>query len=181
VILDASALVYSAPMSFFDRLKLALSILFGGALPPQPALPPPLAPPQPAPELTPEQRHAGGLFVLGVLQREGRLLDFLKEDIAGFSDADVGAAARLVHEGCRKALFSAIPIEAVVAQAEGASVTVPQGFDANRWRLVGNVTGAGPWTGTLKHHGWVAVSITLPPVPTTVDVKVLAPAEVELA
>jgi hypothetical protein len=174
-------------MSFFARLKLAWSILFGGPLPaaapalaapaPSPALPPPNA--QPA-ALTLEQQHAGSLFMLGLLQREGRLLDFLKEDVSAFSDAEVGAAARLVHDGCRKALFANVPCGPVVPEGEGAAITVPQGFDANRFRLVGNVTGPGPWKGTLKHHGWVASALTLPAVPTSLDLKVLAPAEVEL-
>lgn len=130
--------------------------------------------------MTPEQQHAAGLFILGLLQREGRLLDFLQEDVSSFSDADVGAAARVVHDGCRKALAQYVPLAPVVTLSEGASIDVPQGFDANRFRLTGNVTGAGPWKGALKHHGWVATKIALPDVPTTVDVKVLAPAEVEL-
>ncbi len=167
-------------MSFLSRLKLALSILFGGELP-QPALPAPVEAPKPVlPPPSAEQQHAAGLFLLGLLQREGRLLDFLQEDVTSFSDADVGAAARLVHDGCRKALAQYVPIAPVVTQSEGASVDVPQGFDANRFRLTGNVTGAGPWKGALKHHGWVATKVALPDVPTTVDVKVLAPAEVEL-
>ncbi len=170
-------------MSFFDRLKLALSILFGGNLPApeQKALPPPvekpIAPPAPP---SPAQAHASGLFLLGLLQREGRLLDFLKEDVSGFADGDVGAAARLVHEGCRKVLSQYVTIAPVEAKAEGAPMEVAAGFDSNRVRLVGNVTGAGPWKGSLKHHGWVATAVTLPPVPTTVDLTVLAPAEVEL-
>ena len=170
-------------MSFFSRLKLALSILFGGQLPAlalPPVEPPKALPPPPPTPLTAEERHAAALFLLGLLQREGRLLDFLKEDIAGFADADVGAAARLVHEGCRKVLTQYVPIAPVVKDSEGAAMEIPQGFDANRFRLTGNVAGTGPWKGSLKHHGWVATAITLPDVPTTVDVKVLAPAEVEL-
>ena len=103
-------------MSFFSRLKLALSILFGGELPAAaPSLPAPTEPtkpqlPPPAPVLTPEQQHAAGLFLLGLLQREGRLLDFLQEDVSSFSDGDVGAAARVVHEGCRKALQQYVPL-----------------------------------------------------------------------
>lgn len=169
-------------MSFFSRLKLALSILFGGQLP-APALPaaePPRALPPPSAPLTAEQQHAAALFLLGLLQREGRLLDFLQEDLAGFTDADVGAAARLVHQGCRKVLAQYVPIAPVVMESEGAAMDIPQGFDANRFRLTGNVAGTGPWKGSLKHHGWVATAISLPEVPTTVDVKVLAPAEVEL-
>jgi hypothetical protein len=170
-------------MSFFSRLKLALSILFGGEVPTQPALPPPEpkpALPPPPPALTPEQQHAAGLFLLGLFQREGRLLDFLQEDVSGFSDADVGAAARLVHDGCRKVLAQYVPLAPVVTKSEGDAMEVPAGFDANRYRLTGNVAGAGPWKGSLKHHGWVATKVALPEVPTTVDVKVLAPAEVEL-
>lgn len=170
-------------MSFFARLKLALSILFGGPVPQAPALPAATAPAAPPPELpkpTPEAQHASALFVLGLLQREGRLLDFLQEDIAGFADADVGAAARVVHEGCRKVVARYLPVSPVVTDAEGATVQVPKGFDANRFRLTGNVTGEGPWSGALKHHGWVAAKVELPAVPTSVDLKVLAPAEVEL-
>jgi hypothetical protein len=170
-------------MSFFARLKLALAFLFGGAeLPTQPALPPPAEPPKPVapPPPTPEQQHAAALFLLGLFQREGRLLDFLQEDISSFGDADVGAAARLVHDGCKKVLSQYVPIAPVVKDGEGAAIDVPAGFDANRFRLTGNVTGAGPWKGSLKHHGWAATKIALPDVPTTVDVKVLAPAEVEL-
>jgi hypothetical protein len=168
-------------MPFFARLKLAFSILFGGPVPQAPALPAPVAPPTPAlPPPSPDAQHASGLFLLGLLQREGRLLDFLQEDVSGFTDAEVGAAARVVHEGCKKVLGRYLPVSPVVADAEGASVQVPKGFDANRFRLTGNVTGEGPWTGALKHHGWVAAKVELPGVPTSVDLKVLAPAEVEL-
>src|SRR5688572_6343878 len=107
--------------SFFTRLKLAFAILFGTAAaqaPQQPALPAPV----PAPEPTPEAVHASGLFLLGMLQREGRLIDFLQEDVSGFSDTEVGAAARVVHEGCRKVMKEYLPVIAVVPQAEGDKV-----------------------------------------------------------
>ena len=181
-------------MSFFDRLKLALAILFGrrpddsarlalGLLAPSSPPPPgqePVHPERSRGTLTLEQRHGAALFLLGLFQREGRLLDFLKEDIATFTDAEVGGAARLVHSGCARVLGQYLPIAPVVTQAEGASMEIAPGFDANRFRLTGNVTGTGPWKGSLKHHGWVAATISLPDVPTTVDVKVIAPAEVEL-
>lgn len=166
-------------MSFFTRLKLAMSLLFGGELP-APAAPAPALPPPPAPTPVLPTTPGSALFLLGLLQREGRLLDFLQEDITSFSDADIGAASRVVHSGCKKVLGQYFAVAAVVPQSEGDAVTVPQGFDASRFRLTGNVTGAGPWKGSLKHHGWVATKIDLPEVPTTVDVKVLAPAEVEL-
>jgi hypothetical protein len=128
----------------------------------------------------PEQAHASGLFVLSMLQREGRFLDFLQEDVAPFSDAEVGAAARVVHEGCRKVVRQYLPLEPVFQESEGAAITLAQGFDPQRVRLTGNVDGPPPFKGSLKHHGWVTTEIRLPPVPTSIDLKVLAPAEVEL-
>lgn len=168
-------------MSLFSRVKLALSILFGGELPKTtPALPEPVSAPPALPPPAPGQPHASALFLLSIFQREGRLLDFLKEDLRSFSDAEIGAAARAVHEGCGKVLTQYLPLEAVVTQSEGATIDVPKGFDASRFRLTGNVTGEGPWKGSLKHHGWVVTKVALPETPTTIDVKVVAPAEVEL-
>ena len=115
-----------------------------------------------------------------MLQREGRLIDFLQEDVAAFSDADIGAAARVVHGGCRKALAQCLTLEPVLKDAEGANVTVPAGFDAQRIRLTGNVAGQPPFRGALKHHGWVATAVRLPALSEILDPRVLAPAEVEL-
>lgn len=124
--------------------------------------------------------HASGLFLLGMLQREGRFVDFLQEDIAGYSDEQVGAASRVVHEGCRKVVKQYLNIEPVLPQQEGDSVDVPAGFDASRIRLTGNVAGNPPFKGALKHHGWAAKDVKLPPPPSAMDPKILAPAEVEL-
>lgn len=141
---------------------------------------------KPAPRVTrpekpaPERAHASGLFVFSLLQREGRLVDFLQEDIAAFSDAEVGAAARVVHEGCRKVVRQYLSLEPVLKQGEGDPVNVPTGFDAQRIRLTGNVAGQPPYNGTLRHHGWVATAVTLPDVPETLDPRVIAAAEVEL-
>ena len=68
--------------------------------------------------------------MLGILQRDGRLLDFLSEDISGFSDADVGAAARLVHDGCKKVVSDYLELAPVRSEEEGDTVTVEAGFDA---------------------------------------------------
>jgi len=127
-----------------------------------------------------ENPHASGLFLLSMLQREGRFVDFVQEDVAGFSDEQVGAAARVVHDGCRKVVKQYLAIEPVLAQEEGATVDVPAGFDANRIRLTGNVAGSGPFKGALKHHGWAAKTVNLPAPPAALDPKILAPAEVEL-
>jgi len=163
--------------SFFARLGLAFRVLGNASLAGKLAaleMPPP---PPPAP--TPEVTHASALALLALLQREGRLVDFLQEDVAAYSDADIGAAARVVHGGCRKVLQQYLPVTAVLKEAEGASVTVPVGFDAERIRLTGNVAGQPPYRGTVKHHGWVADAVKLPPVPA-LDPRVVAPAEVEL-
>lgn len=127
-----------------------------------------------------EKVHASGLFVLSMLQREGRFVDFLQEDVASFSDAEVGAAARVVHDGCRKVVKQYLTLEPVLGDSEGAQVTVPNGFDANRYRLTGNVAGQPPYKGALRHHGWVATQVRFPEVPQTLDARVIAPAEVEL-
>ncbi|MFL5322050.1 MAG: DUF2760 domain-containing protein, partial [Myxococcaceae bacterium] len=89
-------------------------------------------------------------------------------------------AARVVHEGCRKVLKQYLTLEPVLKDSEGARVAVPAGFDANRIRLTGNVTGNPPFSGTLKHHGWVATEVKLPKVSSGLDHKVIAAAEVEL-
>jgi hypothetical protein len=169
----------SAP-SFFARLGLAFRVLGDAALAQKVvALETPAAIEKPA-EPAPEKVHASGLAVLGLLQREGRLIDFLQEDVASFSDADIGAAARVVHAGSRKVLNQYVTLQPVLADAEGASVTVPAGFNAERIRLTGNVAGQPPYRGSLKHHGWVATAVKFPTTSPTLDPRIIAPAEVEL-
>lgn len=176
-------------LSFFARLWLAwlcfFRVLFDGqfaarveaarvdrALPPAPA--PPL-PPERAADAT-----APALQLLSLLQREGRLVDFLQQDIASFPDAEVGVAARVVHEGCRRALREHASIEPVRAESEGARVKLEAGFDADAVKLVGDVKGEPPWSGTLRHRGWRASRLELPRLVGDHDARVLAPAEVEL-
>jgi hypothetical protein len=120
------------------------------------------------------------LLVLSLLQREGRLIDFLQQEVSGFADEEVGAAARVVHAGCSKALKQYFSFKPAVAQTEGAFMTVPAGFDAQRVRLTGNITGQPPYKGTVKHHGWIANEVRLPAVAESLDPRVVAPAEVEL-
>jgi hypothetical protein len=135
----------------------------------------------PVQELPPERVNASGLFVLSALQREGRLIDFLQQEVTGFSDEEVGAAARVVHAGCSKILKQYFDFAPALAGEEGSSTVIPQGFDPERIRLTGNVTGQPPYKGTLKHHGWVAKEIRLPARQESLDPRMVAPAEVELA
>jgi hypothetical protein len=143
----------------------------------------PTSEPPPPPELPaapPEPPADRGLALLSLLQREGRLVDFLEQDIVGFSDADVGAAARVVHDGCRKVLRGHAKLAPVRPEEEGTRVTVANGFSPSEIRLTGNVQGAAPFTGTLRHRGWRATDFRVPTAVQGSDPSVLAPAEVEL-
>ena len=117
--------------------------------------------------------------MLALLQRDGRLVDFLMEDIAGYSDDQIGAAVRAVHEGCRKALERYVTFEPILESNEGDPVTVQSGFDPAAIKLVGNV-GPAPVRGTLNHRGWRAAEVKLPPLPEQSGREVVAPAEVEI-
>ncbi|MER2527035.1 MAG: DUF2760 domain-containing protein, partial [Candidatus Competibacter denitrificans] len=106
--------------------------------------------------------------------------DFLEENVTDYSDAEIGGAARVVHEGCRKVVRDYVQIEPVRTEAEGARLTLPAGFDAATVRLTGNVVGQAPFSGTLMHRGWRVAAIKLPKLAEGHDVRVVAPAEVEL-
>jgi len=122
----------------------------------------------------------GALRLLSLLQQEGRLIDFLEEDIEPYNDAQVGAAVRAIHEGCRSALHQRMRIERIYQQEDGAAIEVEPGFDAAALRLTGNVHGAPPFHGVLQHGGWRASEVALP-AGSGVDPAVLAPAEVEVS
>ena len=120
------------------------------------------------------------LQLLGILQREARFVDFIEEEIGAYSDADIGAAARLVHDGCRKVLREHFTIQPVREEAEGSRITLNEGFDAAAIRLTGNVVGTPPFSGSISHRGWRVVEVRLPKLTGSHDVAVVAPAEVEL-
>lgn len=146
----------------------------------RPALPPGQAPAQLPVKTTDAAHERGALHLLSILQREGRFIDFLQEDLAGFSDGEVGAAARTVHEGCRNAVSSYFRFEPIYREPEGAGVVLENGFDAASVRLTGNVVGNPPFRGSLKHHGWRASEVKLPAQSDGQDPAIVAPAEVEL-
>lgn len=133
----------------------------------------PPAPPRPA--------RSEALTLLATLQREARLVDFVKEPLDSYTDAQIGAAAREVHRECGKLLERLFALRPVLPDQEGAEVAVPAGFDAGRYRLLGNVTGQPPFRGRLTHHGWEATSCELPSWSGSGPAaRVVAPAEVEL-
>ena len=123
---------------------------------------------------------ASALQLLGLLQREARFVDFVQEDVVGYSDAEVGAAARVVHEGCRKVLGEHVSIAPVRSEPEGSRVTLAAGFDATAVRLTGNVVGQAPFTGTLGHRGWQVTEARMPQLTDDTTAAILAQAEVEL-
>ena len=120
------------------------------------------------------------LQLLGLLQREARFVDFIQEDVAPYSDAEIGAAARVVHGGCRKLLAEHFTLAPVRAEAEGSRVTLAAGFDAAAVRLTGNVVGQAPFTGTLSHRGWQVTQVRLPQLTDARAAAIIAQAEVEL-
>jgi hypothetical protein len=152
---------------------------------PRPVTPAPAPPPAaPAARATVEAERAPdprpALVLLSTLQREGRLVDFIEEDLTGFSDSEVGAAARTVHAGCKRAIESWFRLEPVYAQPEGAAIIVERGFDPTAVRLTGNVVGEPPFRGALRHHGWKARDVKVPWPSDGRDPNIVAPAEVEL-
>jgi len=119
--------------------------------------------------------------ILGLLQREGRLLDFLQEDIEPYEDAQIGAAVREVHRGCRTALKEVFGLAPVLNAAEGSQVEIEDNFDPTRIKLIGNVHGKPPFKGTLRHCGWKFTEVHLPEWTSKETTDVLAPAEVEIS
>ena len=152
--------------------------LLSGQSAEMPAAPAPVAAPTPAPAVAAPRHEA--LSLLAVLQREARLLDFLKESIEGYDDAQIGAAVRSVHKDSAAAIermFGVVPLD---ASAEGAPVEVPAGYDPARYRLVGNVPSQSPMRGKLVHPGWKATRADVPAWTGRADAaSVLAPTEVE--
>ena len=123
-------------------------------------------------------RGERALLLLSMLQREGRLIDFCEEELAGFPDAQIGAAARTVHAGCRKALREVLTLKPIRKESEGGAVELPGGFDPRAIRLTGSIQGNPPFKGVLRHHGWRVAEMRMPA--GSGDPTVIAPAEVEL-
>jgi hypothetical protein len=135
--------------------------------------------PPPRPEGPPKPSGAP-LRLLTLLQRDGRLIDFLLEDIQHADEATIGAGVKEIHRQCQEVLREHLVLEPILSQPEGADVVIPAGFDPSAIRLTGNVTGQPPFKGTLQHHGWRVREIKLAAVPEGHDEFVLAPAEVVL-
>ncbi len=178
---------------FLRRLGIAMGAFFKTLSDPEfaarvdalhvPPLPATLPAPVVAAAAPPALRSAApdaALQLLGLLQREARLIDFTQEDVSQYSDADIGAAARVVHEGCCKVLREHFSIAPVRSEPEGSRIRLEAGFDATAIRLSGNVVGTAPFQGSLSHRGWRVTEVRLPRMSESHDTSIIAQAEVEL-
>ncbi|MCP4578487.1 MAG: DUF2760 domain-containing protein [Deltaproteobacteria bacterium] len=156
--------------------------------PPKPTAPTPKKvkkhlPPRPTPEekeALARENQRRSLHLLSLLQREGRLVDFLEENLKDYDDAQIGAAVRNIQENCQKALKKYLKIEAVIDKEEGEEISLEKGFDASTIKLTGNVTGEPPFKGALQHCGWRVGQFDLPTLSGSPDPTIIAPAEVEV-
>lgn len=146
---------------------------------PSPATATPTTTARPAVPLK-EASADAALQLLALFQREARLIDFTQENLSSYSDAEIGGAARLVHEGCAKVLREHFTLVPVRPEAEGSRITLNEGFDARAVRLTGQVVGQAPFQGSLSHRGWRATETRLPKLTESHDATVLVQAEVEL-
>lgn len=136
--------------------------------------------PAPEPVVLKESSPDAALQLLGLLQKEARFIDFIKEDITSYGDADIGIAARVVHEGCNKAINEHFTLAPIRKEDEGGLITLAAGFDAASVRLTGDIIGSAPFKGTLIHKGWQVTDMNLPKLTQGHNAAIIAPAEVEL-
>jgi hypothetical protein len=176
---------------FWERVPVAFrcffSILVHGGIPNDIAQKP-VKPAGPVPQVPAAEvdRPASEGFdravqMLALLQRDGRLIDFLTENISGYPDAQLGAAVRTIHETCRQVLDRYLKLEPILNSEEDQPVTVQAGFDPAAIKLIGNVAGEPPVRGVLRHKGWRVKEVNLPPLPRAAGRMVVASAEVELS
>ena len=164
--------------------RVFFSLIFHGRIAPDiladfttPAAAPAPAPAAPPPPAATSDRAAQ---LLALLQRDGRLVDFLMEDLAGYADAQVGAAVRDVHAGCRQVLSKYSALTPVLDDEEGTTVTLARDLDPARIKVVGAVAASTALRGVVRHRGWELSRLDLPPLPAT-GRTIVAPAEVEVA
>jgi hypothetical protein len=158
------------------RVKAALADNSAAIAPPEKEVVKPKAPPVP-----PKPARSEALTLLAALQREARFVDFLQESLDGYPDAQVGAAARDVHRDCREVVERMFAIRPLRKEEESSEVEVPTGFEPELYRLVGDVSGEGPYKGRLAHHGWRASKCETPQWNGSKEAAdVVSPAEVEI-
>jgi Domain of unknown function (DUF2760) len=166
-------------------LALSVLVLVGLLLPARhksPASKPQAEPARPAPPAPAARADAEIVSFLAMLQEKGRLVDFLMDDINPYNDAQVGAAARVVHAGCKRVLQEHFNIHPLRSEDEGSTVQVPLGYAADEYRLIGKIAGQAPFSGVLVHRGWKTDMVKLPQLLPSApgQLPAIASAEVEL-
>ncbi len=124
------------------------------------------------------------LTFLSLLQEKGRLLDFLMEDITAFSDAQIGAAGRVVHQGCSKVLREFFNISPLRLDDEGSVVRLDVNDSLHDYRILGKNNETTPFTAKILHRGWGTDAINIPRRSSTGDFQgkhVISPIEVEVS
>src|SRR5271165_4262952 len=180
-------------LAFSTRFSYAFrcffSLLFSGTIPPDigsamASATGASAPNEPAAakpsENPPVESFDRAVQMLALLQRDGRLIDFLSEDVSPYPDSQLGAAVRTIHASCRQVLDRYLKLEPVISSDEDQPVTVPAGFDPATVKLLGNVVGRPPVKGLLRHRGWRVTEVRLPSLPQGAGREIVAPAEVEI-
>lgn len=161
--------------SFFSRIQIAFKMMFSRAYAERVLH----VEAQAKPQLV-SSNTDGAQQLLALLQKEARLIDFTNEDIINYDDAQIGAAARVVHQGLQKAFKDHIQFEPLAPDSSAEMFNVPADFDPQHYRLTGNVPAQGPYKGYLVHPGWKVSAIQLPQTIENYDYSIIAPAEVEL-
>ena len=169
-----------------SRFSAAFSILFKGTLSEDDArflgyVKPTVV--KPAPPVKEIKASDGALQLLGILQRDARLVDFLMEDISGYSDEQVGTAVRSLQEQSATALKRYFTFAPVIDGVEGTQATAATAgtLAADGVKFLGNVPAKGkPQGGALRHKGWKVDKVNLPAVPGGQNLNILAQAEIEV-
>ena len=134
------------------------------------------SPPKPAPPA-----RSDAISLIAALQREARLLDIVTESLDGYSDAQIGAAAKEVLRDTGTVIERMFGLQPLTDAADGSELETPANFDAAQYRLTGNVSGEAPFRGAVAHHGWKATKCE---VPTWSGEKssamIIAPIELEI-
>jgi len=121
------------------------------------------------------------VILLSLLQRESRLIDFIKENMDSYSDAQIGAAVRSIHRDCGKTLDRIFGIDKLLNNEEGDTIEMPDKIDSEIYSLSGNLTGNPPFKGKLRHFGWRITKCELPKWSgKSENISVISAAEVEV-
>lgn len=117
--------------------------------------------------------------ILYLLQKEGRLIDMLHENIDDYDDETLGGAFRKLHEDLQELIKERFILEPVLNEEEGNTITLDS-IDPDSVKVSGKVPAEGPFTGELIHKGWRLKECKLPEMVDGWKGDVIAQAEIEI-